>query len=152
MRYEVAHRVTQIMLNKWRQAEVRIFGSVITGLFLPTSDIDVVVLGQWHQTPIFTLEEELKRAKIAVEGSINPLDKTAVPVIKFTDLATEVKVDICFNRTSGGHQCGGHLGFYTAVPDSPKIGPRSQAIPDAAKFARSLLRWKSALTHSSSSW
>ena len=101
MRNEVADRVTQIMMQKWRQAEVRVFGSVMTGLFLPTSDIDLVVLGQWHQTPIFTLEEELKKASIAVEGTINPLDKTTVPVIKFTDKITEVKVDICFNRTSG---------------------------------------------------
>ena len=121
MRLEVAQRVTQIMMQKWRQADVRVFGSVMTGLFLPTSDIDLVVLGQWHQTPIFTLEEELKRANIAVEGTINPLDKTAVPVIKFIDKITEVKVDICFNRTSGVTSAEVIIGFIQEFPILPKL-------------------------------
>ena len=77
------------------------FGSVMTGLFLPTSDIDLVVIGHWDKPPIFTLEEELKKADIAVKDTINPIDKTTVPIIKFTDKQTEVKVDICFNLVSG---------------------------------------------------
>ena len=121
MRYEVAHRVTQILQKKWPQAEVHMFGSVMTGLFLPTSDIDLVVIGHWPKTPIFTLEEELKKADIAVKDTINPLDKTAVPVIKFTDKQTEVKVDICFNRTSGVAGVKVILEFIHQFPILPKL-------------------------------
>ena len=80
------------------------FGSVMTGLFLPTSDIDLVVIGHWDKTPIFTLEEELKKADIAVKDTINPIDKTTVPVIKFTDkqVQTEVKVLQSGVRDGGG--------------------------------------------------
>ena len=121
MRYEVAHRISQIMQQKWPQAEVHMFGSVMTGLFLPTSDIDLVVIGNWAKTPIFTLEEELKKADIAVKDTINPLDKTTVPVIKFTDKQTEVKVDICFNRTSGVDGVKVILEFIQQFPILPKL-------------------------------
>lgn len=121
MRYEVAHRITQVMLQKWPHAEVYMFGSVMTGLFLPTSDIDLVVIGNWAKTPIFTLEEELKKADIAVKDTINPLDKTAVPVIKFTDKQTEVKVDICFNRRSGVDGVKVIQDFIQQFPILPKL-------------------------------
>ena len=121
MRYEVAHRISQIMQKKWPQAEVHMFGSVMTGLFLPTSDIDLVVIGHWAKTPIFTLEDELKKADIAVRDTINPIDKTTVPVIKFTDKQTEVKVDVCFNRTSGVEGVKVIIDFIQQFPILPKL-------------------------------
>ena len=121
MRLEVAHRISQVLQRKWPQAEVHMFGSVMTGLFLPTSDIDLVVIGRWAKTPIFTLEEELKRADIAVKDTINPIDKTTVPVIKFTDKQTEVKVDICFNRTSGVEGVRVIVDFIHQFPILPKL-------------------------------
>ena len=121
MRLEVAHRISQILQRKWPQAEVHMFGSVMTGLFLPTSDIDLVVIGHWTKTPIFTLEEELKKADIAVKDTINPIDKTTVPVIKFTDKQTEVKVDICFNRTSGMEGVKVIIDFINQYPILPKL-------------------------------
>ena len=101
MRKEVVMRVTQIILSKWPNARVECFGSFCTGLFLPTSDIDLVVFGSWTRLPLFSLEEAFRMADIAVEGSILVLDKTIVPIIKFIDKLTEVKVDISFNHESG---------------------------------------------------
>ena len=103
MRKEVVMRVTQIILSKWPIARVECFGSFCTGLFLPTSDIDLVVFGSWSRLPLFSLEEAFRMADIAVEGSILVLDKTVVPIIKFIDKLTEVKVDISFNHESGIH-------------------------------------------------
>jgi DNA polymerase sigma len=121
MRLEVADRISQILRRKWPQADVHMFGSVMTGLFLPTSDIDLVVIGHWDKTPIFTLEEELKKADIAVKDTINPIDKTTVPVIKFTDKQTEVKVDICFNRVSGMDGVKIIVDFMNQFPILPKL-------------------------------
>ena len=101
MRREVVMRVTHIILSKWPNARVECFGSFCTGLFLPTSDIDLVVFGSWRKLPLFSLEEAFRMADIAVEGSILVLDKTVVPIIKFIDKMTEVKVDISFNHDSG---------------------------------------------------
>lgn len=101
MRNEVVQRVRGVIQNKWPEAKVEVFGSFNTGLYLPTSDIDIVVLGNWPVLPLFSVERELREAEMTVPGSLMVLDKTSVPIVKFTDRWTEVKVDISFNMQSG---------------------------------------------------
>uniref|UniRef100_A0A8C2DXV5 Terminal nucleotidyltransferase 4A n=1 Tax=Cyprinus carpio TaxID=7962 RepID=A0A8C2DXV5_CYPCA len=101
MRQEVVARIQRVIKDLWPNAEVEVFGSFSTGLYLPTSDIDLVVFGHWETLPLWTLEEALRKRKIADENSIKVLDKATVPIIKLTDLHTEVKVDISFNVQNG---------------------------------------------------
>ncbi|KAM9817393.1 terminal nucleotidyltransferase 4B isoform 2-T2 [Neosynchiropus ocellatus] len=101
MRLEVVDRIKGVIHNLWPSAEVQVFGSFSTGLYLPTSDIDLVVFGKWETLPLWTLEEALRKRNIADENSIKVLDKATVPIIKLTDSFTEVKVDISFNVKSG---------------------------------------------------
>ncbi|KAM8876900.1 terminal nucleotidyltransferase 4B [Synchiropus picturatus] len=101
MRLEVVDRIKSVIHNLWPSAEVQVFGSFSTGLYLPTSDIDLVVFGKWETLPLWTLEEALRKRNIADENSIKVLDKATVPIIKLTDSFTEVKVDISFNVKSG---------------------------------------------------
>lgn len=101
MRHEVVTRIQRVIKDLWPNAEVRVFGSFSTGLYLPTSDIDLVVFGNWETLPLWTLEEALRKRKVADENSIKVLDKATVPIIKLTDSHTEVKVDISFNVQSG---------------------------------------------------
>jgi len=60
---------------------VELFGSYVTGLYLPTSDIDVVVFGSWHTKPLFTLKEELVKAGVCTEDTIQVLDKASVSYV-----------------------------------------------------------------------
>lgn len=101
MRLEVVARIHRVIKDLWPNAEVQVFGSFSTGLYLPTSDIDLVVFGHWETLPLWTLEEALRKRKIADENSVKVLDKATVPIIKLTDLDTEVKVDISFNVQNG---------------------------------------------------
>ncbi|KAM3626058.1 uncharacterized protein V6R79_021899 [Siganus canaliculatus] len=101
MRLEVVDRIKGVIHDLWPSAEVQVFGSFSTGLYLPTSDIDLVVFGKWETLPLWTLEEALRKRNIADENSIKVLDKATVPIIKLTDSFTEVKVDISFNMRSG---------------------------------------------------
>uniref|UniRef100_A0A671LV66 Terminal nucleotidyltransferase 4A n=1 Tax=Sinocyclocheilus anshuiensis TaxID=1608454 RepID=A0A671LV66_9TELE len=101
MRLEVVARIQRVIKDLWPNAEVQVFGSFSTGLYLPTSDIDLVVFGHWETLPLWTLEEALRKRKIADENSVKVLDKATVPIIKLTDLHTEVKVDISFNVQNG---------------------------------------------------
>lgn len=45
IRGEVIERIEQIIVTMWPEARVHVFGSYRTGLYLPTSDIDLVVIG-----------------------------------------------------------------------------------------------------------
>ncbi|XP_061879496.1 terminal nucleotidyltransferase 4B [Entelurus aequoreus] len=101
MRLEVVDRIKGVIHNLWPSAEVQVFGSFSTGLYLPTSDIDLVVFGKWETLPLWTLEEALRKRNVADENSIKVLDKATVPIIKLTDSFTEVKVDISFNIKNG---------------------------------------------------
>ncbi|XP_072488274.1 terminal nucleotidyltransferase 4B isoform X4 [Notamacropus eugenii] len=101
MRMEVVNRIENVIKELWPSADVQIFGSFKTGLYLPTSDIDLVVFGKWENLPLWTLEEALRKHKVADEDSVKVLDKATVPIIKLTDSFTEVKVDISFNVQNG---------------------------------------------------
>ncbi|MED6283522.1 Terminal nucleotidyltransferase 4A [Characodon lateralis] len=101
MRLEVVDRIKGVIQDLWPSAEVQVFGSFSTGLYLPTSDIDLVVFGKWETLPLWTLEEALRKRNVADENSIKVLDKATVPIIKLTDSFTEVKVDISFNVNGG---------------------------------------------------
>ncbi|XP_067905517.1 terminal nucleotidyltransferase 4B isoform X1 [Heterodontus francisci] len=101
MRLEVVERIESVIKELWPSADVQIFGSFSTGLYLPTSDIDLVVFGKWETLPLWTLEEALRKHSVADESSVKVLDKATVPIIKLTDSYTEVKVDISFNVQNG---------------------------------------------------
>uniref|UniRef100_A0A4W3JC42 Terminal nucleotidyltransferase 4A n=1 Tax=Callorhinchus milii TaxID=7868 RepID=A0A4W3JC42_CALMI len=101
MRMEVVARIESVIKELWPSADVQIFGSFSTGLYLPTSDIDLVVFGKWETLPLWTLEEALRKRNMADENSVKVLDKATVPIIKLTDSHTEVKVDISFNVQNG---------------------------------------------------
>ena len=121
MRSEVILRTMSIILNRWPRAKVQIFGSFCTTLFLPTGDIDLVVHGQWATTPLFSLEEDLRMNDVALEDSILVLDKTVVPIIKFIDKLTEVRVDISFNQESGIKSARMIQQFIQEYPYLPKL-------------------------------
>ncbi|XP_043937917.1 terminal nucleotidyltransferase 4B [Protopterus annectens] len=97
MREDVFNRIENVVKKLWPSADVHVFGSSKTGLYLPTSDIDIVVYGKWETLPLWTLEEALRKHNIAEENSVKVLDKATVPIIKFKDSVTELKVDISFN-------------------------------------------------------
>ncbi|XP_058825345.1 non-canonical poly(A) RNA polymerase protein Trf4-1 isoform X2 [Topomyia yanbarensis] len=101
LRVQVVARIEAIVLNLWPMARVEMFGSFRTGLYLPTSDIDLVVIGRWDKLPLRTLENELINRGIAESMSVRVLDKASVPIVKLTDRETQVKVDISFNMQSG---------------------------------------------------
>ncbi|TSK28254.1 Non-canonical poly(A) RNA polymerase PAPD7 [Bagarius yarrelli] len=101
MRQEVVDRIESVIKELWPSADVQIFGSFSTGLYLPTSDIDLVVFGKWDRPPLQQLEQAFRKNDVAEPFSIKVLDKATVPIIKLTDQETEVKVDISFNVETG---------------------------------------------------
>jgi len=101
MRNQVVNRIRSVIQGLWPQAKVEVFGSFETDLYLPTSDIDLMVFGKWPNLPLWTLEDELVKCGIAEKSTIKVLDKASVPIIKVIDKETDVKVDIGFNQISG---------------------------------------------------
>lgn len=92
--------------------KVECFGSFETGLYLPTSDIDLVVISSngkltdmdddtFIRPPLRKLARALIKAGIADSRSVQVISKARVPIIKFVDRLTGHPVDISFNIASG---------------------------------------------------
>ena len=54
------------------------FGSVKTGLYLPSSDLDVVVFGRWKTRPLFTLSDMLVSKGLCTQDDMRVIDKATV--------------------------------------------------------------------------
>ncbi|XP_014209789.1 non-canonical poly(A) RNA polymerase PAPD5 isoform X2 [Copidosoma floridanum] len=101
LRLRVVNRIETVINDLWPDSKMEIFGSFRTGLYLPTSDIDLVVIGKWTNLPLHTLERALIDQNIVEPSYIKVLDKASVPIVKLTDKETEIKVDISFNMSNG---------------------------------------------------
>jgi len=101
MRNEVVDKITRVIKNEWPHAQVDIFGSFKTGLYLPTSDIDLVVFGDWTSLPLNQLKDALIRECVTDKDNIKVLDKASVPIIKVTEIKTDLRIDISFNMING---------------------------------------------------
>ncbi|XP_067929695.1 terminal nucleotidyltransferase 4B-like [Watersipora subatra] len=117
MRKQVVNRIQEVIQSLWPQAKVDVFGSFETGLYLPTSDIDLVVFGKWTNLPLWTLENAFVERGIADRSTIKVLDKASVPIIKVVDKRTDVKVDISFNQVSGVRSVKYIKDFLTTYPN-----------------------------------
>ncbi|XP_056142956.1 terminal nucleotidyltransferase 4A-like [Lampris incognitus] len=119
MRRDVVNRIEGVIKELWPTAQVEIFGSFSTGLYLPTSDIDLVVFGKWDHSPLKELEQALRKHNVAGPYPIKVLDKATVPIIKLTDQETKVKVDISFNMETAvraSQRIKSYLKSYSVLP------------------------------------
>ncbi|XP_026278438.1 terminal nucleotidyltransferase 4B isoform X2 [Frankliniella occidentalis] len=106
VRNVVVLKMKKLIKELWPAAKLQVFGSFRTGLYLPTSDIDLVVIGKWNvqsqeRLPLRTLEQAIYQHNLAEPGSVKVLDKASVPIVKFTDRLSEIRVDVSFNMSNG---------------------------------------------------
>ncbi|KAK0117573.1 hypothetical protein ONS95_011909 [Cadophora gregata] len=95
-----------------RNCEVRPFGSFPAGLFLPTADMDLVcvsrdfldrgkkVLGQGLRG-LFRFRDFIQQQGLALNRQIELISGAKVPLVKYVDKLTGLKVDISFENDTG---------------------------------------------------
>ncbi|KAG9447818.1 hypothetical protein H6P81_013946 [Aristolochia fimbriata] len=101
-RVAAVQRITELIKYIWPHCRVEVFGSFRTGLYLPTSDIDVVILESRVSSPqigLYALSKGLKQRNIG--KNIQVIAKARVPIIKFLERESGVAFDISFDATNG---------------------------------------------------
>lgn len=100
IRLKVIEHITSIVHSLWPLARVEIFGSLRTGLYLPSSDIDIVIFGEWKSIPLSTLSQALQNNGI-LKSDINIIANASVPIVRLVHSPSGIKVDISFNMENG---------------------------------------------------
>ncbi|CAO2183306.1 unnamed protein product [Urochloa humidicola] len=113
--------VSDVVKHIWPQCKVEVFGSFRTGLYLPTSDIDVVIFESRVKTPqvgLYALAKALSQKGVAKK--IQVIAKARVPIVKFVETKSGIAFDISFD-IDGGPQAADFI--KDAVKKMPALRP-----------------------------
>jgi len=103
MRIDVIKRVTGLVADIWPKAKVEVYGSQVTDLCVPYSDVDLVIFGTKEYcdtlSALFTLANELENRGICYQATV--ISTCKVPIIKFKDYKSGCLVDVTFDCKTG---------------------------------------------------
>ncbi|KAL9628295.1 MAG: hypothetical protein Q9164_007329, partial [Protoblastenia rupestris] len=99
IRLDVITRLQKTFSRIEPGCQLKPFGSFAAGLYLPTADMDLVLMthasrSKFHPNAknlLYFIHSVLDRERIAVPGSLQPIAKAKVPIIKFVDAITGLK-------------------------------------------------------------
>lgn len=100
----VLAEVTEIIHALWPKSTVSVFGSQMTKILTPTSDLDIVVMGvpesKYDPLEVYcTLAEKLKESTLV--SYVEAITNAKVPIVKLDHRKSGISVDICINNDSG---------------------------------------------------
>jgi non-canonical poly(A) RNA polymerase PAPD5/7 len=111
VRLALVSRIRKVIVDLWYDTDVRVFGSFAAGLYLPTSDVDLVILSHSfcrYRTPkyasnrsLHAVASTLRKHGFVKQGSMQVITRAKVPIVKFVDEKTNLQVDISFENDSG---------------------------------------------------
>lgn len=103
IRNNVINNLKETISSFWPSTQAHVFGSCATDLYLPGSDIDMVVIsttGDYEQrSRLYQLSSYLRTHRLA--KNIQVIASAKVPIIKFVDPEHNINVDISFERSNG---------------------------------------------------
>jgi non-canonical poly(A) RNA polymerase PAPD5/7 len=111
MRSDLVDRLRTSVRRKWKDADIYPFGSFVAGLYLPTADMDLVFNSDDYMAGhrprydtknfLYKFQAHIIHEGFAVEGSIEIIAKARVPLVKYVDSKTGLRVDVSFENYTG---------------------------------------------------
>lgn len=113
VRLLLVQRIQRAIAHGFSQWQVQVFpfGSFASGLYLPTADMDLVAVSSSFMTrgtPQIGTHGKMRKfaaclenANIIKPGSLTVIAHARVPIIKFVDKDTGLRVDVSFENNSG---------------------------------------------------
>ena len=98
--------------RNFASAQVFAFGSFMSGLYLPTADMDLVVCSasfmrggpptyQSAKSWLYKFQKLLVAQRVAEPDSIEVISRARIPLVKYVDKVTGLKVDVSFENLGG---------------------------------------------------
>ncbi|KAI3436347.1 hypothetical protein D9Q98_002400 [Chlorella vulgaris] len=110
-------RIEGVVKAIWPKASLQVFGSFATGLYLPTSDVDAVVMGSGcTDIPqgLKALATSLARKNMAKNMQV--IARAKVPIVKFEDAETGYNFDVSFDVANGPEAAENVRALMDALP------------------------------------
>lgn len=112
VRHDLIQRLGTSCQRRFYGSQLRAFGSYASGVYLPMADMDLVLLSRQfiragvktlgaRPKDVYIFSRFLKDIDIAAPGSIEPIAHARVPIVKFVDRLTGLRVDVSFDNSSG---------------------------------------------------
>jgi non-canonical poly(A) RNA polymerase PAPD5/7 len=101
LRVMVLKRLETSVKRVFPKASMHLFGSFKTRLYLPSSDMDVVILDKSLYAPscLWALKKQLQLDNVA--SRVEVLEHAKVPLVKVVDALFNFQIDISFNLANG---------------------------------------------------
>lgn len=103
IRNKTISKIRAALKELWSDADLHVFGSYATDLYLPGSDIDCVVNSRTgdkeNRNSLYSLASFLKQKKLATQVEV--IAKARVPIIKFVEPHSQIHIDVSFERING---------------------------------------------------
>src|SRR5580700_7372947 len=106
IRHNLVKRLRDAVRRRWKDADIQPFGSFVAGLYLPTADMDLVFVSDsflsgygalYNQKGfLYTFRIFLEKAGFPADGTIELILNAKVPIVKYIDKFTGLRVDISF--------------------------------------------------------
>ena len=112
VREELLSRLQNTISTHLPHCRVHCFGSFAAGLYLPTADMDIVIISESYRSngqkvvcqtkkQMYSLGGFLEKSRLAQPGSVEVIVGAKVPILKFIDWVTAIKIDISFENSTG---------------------------------------------------
>jgi non-canonical poly(A) RNA polymerase PAPD5/7 len=111
IRIDLVDRLRTLVKQRWHSADIQPFGSFVAGLYLPTADMDLVFVSDTYlrggravygsKNMLFQFGEFLVRHRLPAEGTVEVIAKAKVPLVKYIDRRTGLRVDVSFENDTG---------------------------------------------------
>jgi non-canonical poly(A) RNA polymerase PAPD5/7 len=116
--------------RNFASAQVHAFGSFVSGLYLPTADMDLVVCSASYmrggpptylgaKSWLYKFQKFLVSQRVADAGSIEVIAHARIPLVKFVDRLTGLKVDVSFENLGGVDAVDTFLAWKAQYPAMP---------------------------------
>lgn len=131
MRAALISDLNNAVKSVWRDADILPFGSYPAGLYLPTADMDCVFVSRNYMAgsyakysdrrTLWKFKDFLLDERIAAPDSIECITKAKVPLVKYIDRKTGLKVDVSFENDSGIKAIETFRGWKRKFPAMPVL-------------------------------
>jgi non-canonical poly(A) RNA polymerase PAPD5/7 len=111
IRQQLVQELKTFCRSTYKDAEVYPFGSFPSGLYLPTGDMDLVLCSDSYlnggrpkygtKTALFRLRANLQHNRVAHRNEFELILHAKVPLVKYIDRRTGLKMDVSFENLTG---------------------------------------------------